>query len=215
MKKIGILGGTFDPVHIGHMHIAKEVQKALALDEIVFMVSGTPHYKVGERTVSSKEDRIRMTELSVADQPCFRVSDMECRREGNTYTADTLAELKSADPGSRYYLILGADAFFHMPHWYRIESVLQNTAVALVKRGEKPVETEAGNAYDETEERILRTAKELTGKYGAEIVFVETEPVAVSSTQVREWVKLGKDISGLVSEKVAAYISENGLYRED
>lgn len=203
MKKIGILGGTFDPVHAGHIRVAEEAMQALALNEVIFMVSGTPHYKVGMRKVSSKEDRLAMTELAIKDHPAFSVSDLECRREGNTYTADTLQELKKQMPENEYYLLIGADAFFHMIHWYRIEAVMANAIVAVVMRGKEL-----------NSEQAASVQKELIDKYGGMVVSFEMKPMEVSSTEVREKIRTGGDVHGLVTEDVEAYIQKRSLYRE-
>lgn len=203
MKRIGILGGTFDPVHIGHLKLAEAAMEQLELDEVIFMVTGTPHYKVGQRKVSSKEDRLKMTELAAATHPGFSVSDRECRREGDTYTADTLEELKKECPEDEFYLITGADAFFHMVHWYRIESVLRNAAVAVVLRG---TETDL--------ERVHETEKVLVDKYSAKVVSFNMTPMDVSSTMIREWIRNGEDAGDLLTENVKAYIRMRNLYRE-
>lgn len=200
MKKIGILGGTFDPIHNGHLMMGKAAFEEAGLDEIWFMPTGTPAYKAGSRRISDKEHRIRMTELAIRDIRCSLCSRMETDREGNTYTADTLTTLKQQYPDCELYYIVGADSLDYMDRWYHPERIFPCAVILVVMRSTQSLE------------EVHLKIKELSDRFHADIRLLSHKQVDISSTQLRKMAAAGDDISGLLPESVQQYISDHKLY---
>lgn len=200
MKKIGIMGGTFDPPHLGHLHIAKTAYERAGLDGVLFLPNGTPAYKTAERRISSKEDRCRMTELLIRECPWCEMSRLECERGGNTYTADTLAQLTQEHPDITYELIVGSDSFQAMEHWYHPERIFVAAGVIVLLRDA------------DTESSLKDTVLQYEQTYGARIRVVVCETCEISSTQIRKLAAAGKSLEGLVPESVEKYIATHQLY---
>lgn len=201
MKTIGIMGGTFDPPHFGHLYAAKAAYEAAKLDHILFIPNGTPAYKTSEGSVTDKEHRCGMLQRLIEGESWCELSRMECEREGNTYTADTLLELTREHPDIHYELIAGSDSLRAMAHWYHPEIIFRLAGVIVLLRDQ------------DTEETLAETVKRYETDYGAGIRFVSFEKQEISSTQIREKVKSGEKLTGLVPEGVEQYITEHGLYR--
>ncbi|GAA3321626.1 nicotinate-nucleotide adenylyltransferase [Ectobacillus funiculus] len=123
MKRIGIIGGTFDPPHNGHLLIANEVYDALRLDEVWFMPNASPPHKL-EKHVTSTHDRVEMLKLAIEGEPYFSLCLVELERQGPSYTYDTMLELKEAHPDTSFYFIIGGDMVEYLPKWYRVEGLL-------------------------------------------------------------------------------------------
>lgn len=198
-KKIGILGGTFNPVHMAHLIIAETAQEGAGLDDILFVPSGCSYLKDTSEILPAK-DRINMTGLAIEDNPHFALSTIETDREGNSYTCDTLLELKERYPTQEYYLIVGADNLFTMEEWKDVEVIFQNAKILAAVRGSKK--------RADMEERIA----ELKEKYGADIMLLDVRHVDISSSMIREKVAAGRSIRYMVPEKVREYILKNHLY---
>lgn len=201
MKIIGIMGGTFDPPHFGHLYAAKAACEAAQLDHILFIPNGTPAYKTLEGRITSKEHRCGMLQRLIEGEVWCELSMMECEREGNTYTADTLQELTKRNPDIRYELIVGSDSLKGMANWYHPEIIFRLAGIIVLLRDK------------DTEETLAETVKRYETDYGAGIRFVPFEKQKISSTQIREKVKSGEKLTGLVPEGVERYISEHRLYR--
>ena len=122
MKKTGIMGGTFNPVHNGHLTLARQALRQFTLDDVLFMPCGVPYMKAGQK-VEDGQIRAEMTSLAIQDEPCFILSTMELERQGNTYTYQTLERLKAENPETEYYFIVGADSLFHMAEWVCPENI--------------------------------------------------------------------------------------------
>lgn len=184
-KKIGILGGTFDPPHLGHLLIANEVLTQLELDEVKFMPNKMPPHK---EDLSDENDRLQMVQLAIADHPLFSIEDIELHREGLSYTYDTMLILTKRYPDNDYYFIIGADMVEYLPQWYKIDEL-----VKLV--------------------RFVGTARpnfEVDTNYPVELV--DVPQVDISSSMIRERVKAGRSIKYLLPDPVIQYIEENQLY---
>lgn len=201
MKKVGILGGTFNPVHMAHLIIAEVAQEDAGLDDVLFVPSGCSYLKDTSEILPAK-DRINMTGLAIEDNPHFALSTIEIDRGGNSYTCDTLMELKERYPDQEYYLILGADNLFTMEEWKDVETVFQNAKILAAVRGSKK--------RADMEEKIAQ----LKEKYGADIMLLNVRHVDISSSVVREKVAAGRSIRYMVPEKVREYILKNHLYEE-
>jgi nicotinate-nucleotide adenylyltransferase len=203
--RVGIIGGTFDPIHYGHLVIAEQVREALSLDRIIFIPAAVPPHKLGE-VVAPAWDRVAMVELAIAGNSGFDVSTIELEREGPSYTADTLAALLAEAARLRvareFYFILSAEALATLGDWHEPERVLAQARLAVVPRPGSPL-PDAAWLNDNLP----------GGSVGAErVVCVETVPLAHSSTDVRARVLAGRSIRYLVPPAVEAYIRDHRLY---
>ena len=201
MAKIGILGGTFDPIHNGHLALGKQAYEQFGLDEIWFMLSGHPPHKKG-RLVTEGKEREDMVKLAIASVPYFVYSDFELKREGNTYTAQTLTLLKEAYPQHEFYFIIGADSLYEIEQWYHPELVLGHVTILA-----------AGRECEDASCSLEEQAEYLRNKYGAAIFLLHSDTMHVSSQELRERENLGLGIGDLVPASVERYIREHGLYQ--
>lgn len=202
MKKIGILGGTFDPIHNAHLKLAETAFQALTLDTMLIMPAGVPYFKEGKK-ISRAEHRLEMCRLAVQERTDFSVSDIEILRGGRTYTADTLASLKKTYPDAELYFCMGADSLFQITSWYHPESIMRDAALVLMGR-------EVTGAVTSLEDRIAFLEKQ----YGARIHLLKCPRMQLSSTMIRNKVIAGEDITGLVPDRVRDYILKEGLYKD-
>ncbi|MFD1425609.1 nicotinate-nucleotide adenylyltransferase [Kroppenstedtia sanguinis] len=193
-KKIGIYGGTFDPIHIGHLMMAEQARQAVGLEEVWFVPASTPPHK---RDVSaSAKDRLAMVERAVADHPSFRVSRAEMDRSGPSYTVDTVRLLCQEQPDTRFFLIMGADMVLDLPRWVRIEEILASVEViGLMRVG---VKLDRRRIPDHIKNRVT---------WVREGVWVN-----LSSTWIRERVAAGGSVRYFVPESVRQYMEEHRLY---
>lgn len=201
MKKAGIMGGTFNPIHLGHLIAAEEVREKLDLDYVVFLPSGNPPHKL-ESDVLEGRDRYEMVKLAVDDNDYFRTSDLEIRRTGKTYTYDTLKELGISYKDVEFYFLIGFDTLRDMETWKNIREVFKMTTFVVVNRG---------NLREEMREEIARKIS----LYNAKILVVDMPNIDVSSTDIRARVSRGKSIRYLVPHRVYEYIMNRGLYRSE
>ena len=199
MQKIAIYGGTFNPIHNGHIHLAEQFALRLGVDRVLLIPTLSPPHKQAEDLASS-QDRLAMCRLAARDG-AFTVSDMELRREGPSYTADTLTELKKQYPDSEFYLLMGEDMFLTVQNWYKPEVLYALSVLCAAPRS-------TGNM-----KRLSDHARFLE-QSGARAVVCNIEYLPVSSTMVRSAVKKGQSISGLVPSPVEDYIFEHHLYLE-
>ncbi|MCM3215302.1 nicotinate-nucleotide adenylyltransferase [Niallia taxi] len=186
-KKIGILGGTFDPPHIGHLIIANEVMHHENLDEIWFMPNQEPPHKIKSGSASN-EDRLAMLRLAIKDKEGFHVQTIELDREGKSYTFDTMTILKEMHPEFEFHFIIGADMVEYLPKWYMIDELLQLVHFISVNRPNYSIDT----SYP--------------------VQFVEVPDINISSKLIRGKLIKGETISFLVKEEVERYIKEKRLY---
>ena len=207
MAKIGILGGTFDPVHNGHLALGKQAYEQFKLDEIWFMPSGHPPHKKS-RLVTQGKEREDMVKLAIASVSYFVYSDFELKREGNTYTAQTLTLLREAYPQHEFYFIIGADSLYEIEQWYHPELVIKQAVLLAAAR---PYEKEIAVTASA---RDIEKSNDLQEKFDARIGVIRFEEMDVSSRQIRKAVALGQSIKDLVPGPVAGYIRIHGLYRE-
>lgn len=196
-----IFGGSFDPVHMGHVSLASELQKALRLDEIIVMPTGiSPFKKDMERRPASGSDRLEMCRLAFADMPFVTVSDYEVSQGGVSYTVDTVRHFHGLYPDDRLFLLVGGDMLMSFDRWKSWQEILSMCGLAAVSRER--------DGADELEKK----AAELRS-FG-EVIFVKTEPMEISSTEIREKIIKNCDLSCYVPQNVVKYILECGLYTE-
>jgi nicotinate-nucleotide adenylyltransferase len=197
--KLGLFGGTFDPVHMGHLVVAEETRVRLGLDQVLFVPAGRPWFKA-DQAVSDARHRLAMVEMAIGGNPHFGLSDTEIRRPGASYTVDTLVELRDTHPGEiQVYVIAGLDALQEVDRWHRPLDVL--ALATLVGYARPGAQILARGAIDS-----LRSGA------SEEVVVIEGPLIGISSSEIRERVARGLSISYLVPEAVERYIDEHGLY---
>ncbi|SCY84261.1 nicotinate-nucleotide adenylyltransferase [Alkaliphilus peptidifermentans] len=201
-RGIGILGGTFDPIHLGHLYIAEAVREELSLKEIVFIPTGMPPHKL-QLKVTDSFHRLKMAQIATNSNNYFSVTDIEINRQGPSFTIDTMSLLQKAYPSrTRLYFITGEDAFLTFEDWKCYQTLLSTISFVIVTR--------LGNRDNELNNKI-NNFKEL---YNADITWLSIPSLEISSTDIRRRVKEGKSIKYLVSEGVELYIEKKGLYRD-
>ena len=193
---IGVLGGTFDPVHIAHLAIAEEARESLGLSKVMFIPAAMPPHKV-DRPVSDPEHRLAMVELAIADNPAFEASRIELGRTGPSYTVDTLEAL--GGDAAALVLILSAEAFRELRSWPRPERILELAQLAVVPRDGFP---EANRAY---------LAEHFPG-FEDRATFLTGPRLRLSASQLRDRAANGRSLRYLVPDAVAAYIGDHALY---
>ena len=197
MTAIGVMGGTFDPIHIGHLAIGEEARQALGLDLVVYVPAGQPPHKPVD-SVTSAEHRLAMVELAIADNPAFELSRIEIERPGPSYTVDTVEAL--ARDADDLVLILSAETFAELPSWHEPERLFDAARMAVVPREGYPAPDPAW------------LAETFPGRE-ARVTYLEGPRLGLSSTAIRARVAAGRSIRYLVPDMVEAYIVEKQLYR--
>lgn len=190
-RKIGVMGGTFDPIHHGHLVAASEVADRFALDEVIFVPTGDPWQKTG-KDVSPAEDRYLMTVVATASNPRFSTSRVDVDRHGPTYTADTLADLHRQMPDAELYFITGADALSQILSWHKVEEMFALAHFIGVTRP----------GYELVDGHLPKGS----------VTLVEVPAMAISSTDCRDRVAAGRPVWYLVPDGVVQYISKRRLY---
>ena len=197
--KIGIMGGTFNPIHNGHIALADAAYKAFSLDKILFMPSGNSYMK---QHVLDNSKRVSMVSKAIESISYFELSTIEVERFGNTYTSETLQQLTQQNPDVQYYFIMGADSLFHIEKWKDPEIIFQlSTLICMVR-----------DDYNMAD--IKKKGAELAQR-GADILYLNMPKIDISSTDIRNRVKLHQSISELVPEKVEKYILQEHLYEKE
>jgi nicotinate-nucleotide adenylyltransferase len=193
--RIGVLGGSFDPPHVGHLLAASDAFEELALERLVFVPAAAQPLK-GRRLIASPEQRLAMTHLAVDGDPRFSVSSTEIDRDGLSYTVETLAAFAERYPDAERFFLLGADAFATLAHWREPGRIAHLARLAVMQRvGDGVTAPPAGVA-------------------ASAVVRLHTRRIDVSATEIRERVRLGKPVRGFVTDAVADFIATAGLYRQ-
>lgn len=198
MEKIAVFGGTFNPIHNGHLHLVKSFAEILQVDRALIIPTGTPpHKQVHDLALAT--DRLAMCHLAIAGNSLFEINDMEIRRGGASYTSVTLENLKALYPDSELFLITGEDMFTTLADWHDSQTIFSLATICAAPRNKDGIT------------HLLQYAEHLQ-KRGAKTIVKPVPYLPISSTMVREAVREGKDISGLVPAAVEAYIRKNKLY---
>jgi len=199
MKKVGIMGGTFNPVHYGHLILAENAYEQVGLDEVLFMPTKNPPHKC-KAEILSEDHRIKMVMLAIHDNPHFTLSMLEINREGTTYTADTLTFLTKEHADTQYFFIVGADSLFMLEDWKEPQTVFDLSTILVAGRDHVKV--------DELE----RQSRYLQETYGARIILLDIPTIEISSNAIRTKIAQSKTVRYYVPEEVIAYITKNNLY---
>ena len=201
MAEIGIMGGTFAPIHNGHLLLGKQAYEEYKLDQIWFMPSGTPPHKKDHK-VTDVKDRVAMVQLAIKKFPFFYCSDFEIQRPGNTYTAQTLQLLHQEYPKHRFYFIVGADSLYQIEKWYHPAEVLERAIVLVANR-----------EYEKSHRPIEGQIAYLKQQYHADVRLLHCQEVDISSGELRKMEASGKKILSYVPKCVEEYIVSHGLYQ--
>ena len=202
IQKIAVMGGTFDPIHFGHLAAAEAVRTELNLEKVLFLPAGRPAHKQNQ-IITEPKSRFIMTALAVANNPNFEASSLEIERPGTTYTIETIKQLITIyGSEAEIYFIIGADSVFELPSWYKVRELLRICKIVVVTR--------PGFDNEVLEQKI----NELTEEYNGDIYLIEIPSLEISSTDIRDRIKTGKSIKYLLPESVESYIKENDIYRE-
>ena len=200
--RVGILGGTFDPVHVGHLIIAEEALSRLALDQVLFIPAGQPWLKA-DKPVSPGEQRLEMVRLAISSNPFFRASSVELDRSGLTYSVDTLEALQQEwGPGAEIYFILGMDALLTLPQWKEPARLLELCTPVVFTRPDQP-----SSALDDLVNQLPGLKEKLQ--------LVEGPQIGVSGTEIRRRVEARTSTRYLVPLAVEQFIAKHGLYTKD
>ncbi|MCI9360408.1 MAG: nicotinate (nicotinamide) nucleotide adenylyltransferase [Hungatella sp.] len=202
MANIGIVGGTFDPIHNGHLLLGRQAYEEYHLDSIWYMPSGQPPHKKS-RIITDAKSRCDMVSLAIKGDEHFFLSKFETAREGNTYTAQTLKLLKEAYPGHEFFFIIGADSLYEIEHWYHPEQVLSSVIILAAER-----------EYLKEHPSVDWQIAYLTEKYSCDIRKLHCQELDISSEEIRRMIGCREEISAFVPEKVEEYILCHHLYQE-
>lgn len=200
-KKIGLMGGTFDPIHIGHLIMAEKAYEQFELDSVLFLPSGNPPHKQN-RVGAEDEQRKEMVHLAISGNPNFQLDNEEMERAGFTYTYETLQLLNAAHPDNTYYFIIGADSLLSFDTWKEPAKICQNCILLAAVRD--------GLDFDKMEEAMEHLRK----KYNARIERLDLPNIDISSSMIREKCRTSQSIRYYVPDAVREYIIQNDIYAD-
>ena len=200
--KIGIMGGTFDPIHIGHLLLGEFAYEDFGLDAIWFLPNGNPQYKAAEYTEEALHHRVEMVKLAVNDVPYFRVNLYEAQIEEHSYTYSTMREFNRLYPDDQFYFILGADSLFSIEQWRYFREIFPTCTILAAMRDDKDAQS------------MQLQINYLKEKYNAKIELLRAPLVEISSTAIRKRAAKGLSVRYMVPDAVAEYIAEHQLYRK-
>ncbi len=196
--RFAIIGGTFNPVHLGHLICAEQAYLEFNLDKVIFMPAGKPPHKE-EDEINSPEHRLNMLKLAVDDNNHFEISDWELKKKGKSYTARTIVHFKEKHQVDKVNLIIGTDSLSEIFNWYKPEYILDNSNLIVAKRAD----------YSFT--NIMKDQR--LRKYENNVNILNNSLIEISSTMIRNYVREGKSIKYLTPEEVIKYIKSNNLYK--
>lgn len=200
-RKVGIMGGTFDPIHVGHLIIGERAYNQLKLDEVWFMPSGNPPHKKNRAGRATDEQRTEMVRRAISTNVHFKLELLEMNEEGYSYTYRTLEKLNQENPDTEYYFIIGADSLFALETWMKPERLLSTCTMVVATRDHTSLET------------LNQEMKRLTVKYPkSRFVRLDTLNIDISSKMIREWMEKGQSLKYYVPDSVISYIYENNIY---
>ncbi len=197
--RLGIYGGTFDPIHIGHLIIAAQIQASLNLDRIVFVPAGVPPHK-DPALITPASDRLAMLRLAIPGNPAFTVDTLELDREGRSFTADTLATFREREPDAERWFIIGGDSLADFHTWRSPDTIVSLARLAVARRPGWDIDIGSAN----------RRVPATTGR----IDVVDTPLIDIASNEIRARVRAGRPVRYLIPDSVRDYIADHGLYRK-
>ena len=199
-KKIGIMGGTFDPIHIGHLLIAEQACQQFSLDKVLFMPAGNPPHKKNREGRATNEQRTEMTRMAIDSNPHFELSLMEMNEAGYSYTYITLEKLKEQNPDTDYYFIIGADSLYDFKGWAMPERICACATILVATR-------------NHTDEKLLDYELQMNSSwFNGRFEKLIIDNIDISSQQLRKWIREGKSVRYYTPDSVIAYINEHQIY---
>lgn len=199
-RKIGIMGGTFNPIHFAHLRIAENAREQFGLDRVIFIPSGKPYLKTNE-SITDGEIRYHMVKQAINDNPYFTVSRLEIDRKGDTHTIDTLSQLQQMYPGDELYFIMGSDSFLSLESWFDFETIFEKATILTAARN------------DESESKLINDIDKFKAKYNADIRLINSDKMDISSSLIRSRITTGKSVRYLLPDSCIEYICMKNLYR--
>ena len=201
-KRIGIMGGTFDPIRIGHLILGETAYHQFHLDNVLFMPAGNPPHKQDRENRATDSQRVEMVRLAIASNPHFTLSMEEMHREGYSYTYRTLERLKKRYPDTEYYFILGADSLYTFDEWKEPARILGACTILV------------GTRNHTSDEKLDRVIEHLEKKYHGQIEKLESLNIDISSKMIRSWIEKGRSLAYYVPDQVIEYIQKNNIYKD-
>lgn len=201
-KKVGIMGGTFDPIHIGHLILGENAYRQFDLDHVLFMPSGNPPHKQERQGRATTSQRVAMVSQAVSSNPHFKLSMAETHDDGYTYTRETLSRLVLENPDTDYYFIMGADSLFTFETWKEPEDICRLCTLVVAVRDHVK------------QDKLNRQIDYLKELFQAKIEKLDTPNIDISSGTIRNWICRGKSIKYYVPDDVIHYIEEHCMYQE-
>lgn len=220
VRRLGVLGGSFDPVHVGHLHVARAAEAAFELEHVLFVPAARPPHKPGRR-LAPGADRVAMLRLALADRPDWSIDALELERDGPSYTIDTMRALPARHglpPDCRLHLVIGWDNLRGLERWREVRALLEAVQpVVVYRRPETAIGAPAARAPDSPGALLAHLRRELGPELFARLErgLVEVEPVPVSSTAIRAELAAGRDPGAALPPGVGEYARRRGLYRSE
>jgi nicotinate-nucleotide adenylyltransferase len=200
--RLGVFGGTFDPVHLGHLILAEQCREQAKLDQVLFVPAARPPHKL-DRELTIFEQRVEMLALAISGQPKFKIDEREKNRPGPSYTYVTLEELRQQEPGAELFLIIGADSLHDLPGWVQPRRILDLATLLVVPRP----------GWDMAELDQLRQAFALPDDFPMRLQMIHAPLIDIASRDIRQRIGQGRSVRYLIPRAVEAYAAERGLYR--
>ena len=199
-RRIGILGGTFDPVHNAHLLLGEAAREQFGLDRVIFIPNNLAHFK-NRKEISGREERYQMVKMAIDGNPYFTCSRLEIDRDTGSYTIDTIEDLKRMYPGDELYLILGADSVLGIDSWYRSKDLLTSCIILAATREDDDLAV------------LDKKRRELKNLYNADIRLLTFNRIDISSTDIRQRIRLGRSVRYMLPNECIEYICIKGLYK--
>lgn len=199
-KRVGIMGGTFNPIHLGHLIIAEAAYEAYNLDEVLFVPSGVSYMKDQSEILDAKK-RVHMTGLAIEDNPHFALSTIEIDRDGNSYSYETLETLRKQNPNTEYFFLVGSDTLFALETWKHPEILLPSCTILVAVRDGVPME------------KMQEHAKYLEEKFSGSIQLLTTPNIEISATDIRNRLSKNRNVKYFVPDSVLDFINKYDLYK--
>ena len=202
IRKVGIMGGTFDPIHIGHLILGEAAYEQFELDEIWFLPAGKPPHKRNRSGRASDVQRVEMVHRAIASNPHFVLCTKEMEDQGYTYSYRTLETMREENPETEFYFIIGADSLFYFDEWKNPERICAAAKILVATRDH------AG------EEKLLSCMKQNVEKFHGIFLKLDTPNLDISSHELREWIREGKSVKYYLPDSVISYIEEQKIYQD-